>query len=125
MKFQPERAEGAHQITRHDRQGLWVDGQPQPPGSIVVPWQGAPQAWRPERFESLSEDCFSDLLAWEPELVIFGSGASLRFAPPRLYRRLIERRIGMETMDTAAACRTFNVLSAEGRKVLAALLASR
>jgi uncharacterized protein len=54
--------------------------------------------------------------------VIFGSGARLQFVKPALYRSLIERGIGMETMDTAAACRTYNVLAAEGRMVVAALL---
>jgi uncharacterized protein len=54
--------------------------------------------------------------------VIFGSGARLRFAPPAWLRALIERRIGVETMDTAAACRTYNVLVSEGRAVVAALL---
>ena len=54
--------------------------------------------------------------------MIFGSGQRLRFPPPALIRPLIERRIGVETMDTAAACRTYNVLAAEHRAVAAALL---
>lgn len=54
--------------------------------------------------------------------MIFGSGEKLRFAPPALTRSLMAARIGMETMDNRAACRTFNVLSAEGRAVLLALL---
>ena len=53
-----------------------------------------------------------------------GSGRTLRFIAPALYRALINARIGLETMDTAAACRTYNVLAAEGRKVVAALLAA-
>jgi uncharacterized protein len=70
----------------------------------------------------LSEAHFEALAAFEPELVIFGSGSRLRFVPPALLKALIGRRIGVETMDTAAACRTYNVLLAEGRSVLAALL---
>ena len=54
--------------------------------------------------------------------MIFGSGARLRFVAPSLLRALIERRIGVETMDTAAACRTYNVLVGERRPVVAALL---
>jgi len=65
---------------------------------------------------------FEQALELAPELVIFGSGARLQFVSPALQRCLIERRIGIETMDTAAACRTYNVLASEGRKVLAALL---
>ena len=55
-------------------------------------------------------------------MVIFGSGAKLRFVSPALLRGLIERGIGVETMDTAAACRTYNILAQEGRRVVAALL---
>ena len=56
------------------------------------------------------------------QVVIFGSGAKLRFVSPALLRGLIERGIGVETMDTAAACRTYNILAQEGRRVVAALL---
>ena len=62
------------------------------------------------------------MLALAPELVVFGSGARLRFPPPAWLQPLMARRIGVETMDTAAACRTYNVLAAEGRAVVAALL---
>lgn len=78
--------------------------------------------WRPSHFEALMPDDFEAVLQWQPEVLIFGSGPRLRFASPSLYRRLIERRIGIETMDTAAACRTFNVLASEGRAVVAAVL---
>ena len=77
------------------------------------------------RLEDLTEQHFAGLLeagAPTPELVILGSGRRLRFVPPALLRPLIERRIGVETMDTAAACRTFNILAGEGRRVVAALL---
>ena len=63
------------------------------------------------------------MVALRPELVVFGSGARLRFVPPALNARpLIDARIGVETMDTAAACRTYNVLASERRRVVAALL---
>jgi uncharacterized protein len=54
--------------------------------------------------------------------VIFGSGPRQQFVQPGLYRCLIDARIGVETMDTAAACRTYNVLASEGRSVVAALI---
>ena len=65
---------------------------------------------------------FEAILALQPELVIFGSGARLKFVSPALLRALIDRRIGVETMDTPAACRTYNVLVSEGRSAVAALL---
>ena len=58
----------------------------------------------------------------KPELVIFGSGTRLRFPPPAFLRGLMDQRIGLETMDTLAACRTYNILAGEGRHVVAALL---
>jgi len=62
------------------------------------------------------------LVGLRPELVLFGSGTRLRFPPPAFLRSLMAQRIGMETMDTLAACRTYNILAGEGRHVLVALL---
>jgi hypothetical protein len=62
------------------------------------------------------------LLAWDIELVLFGSGSRVQFPKPPWLAALYARRIGVETMDTRAACRTYNILMTEGRKVLAALL---
>ena len=121
MKFQPDFLDGVNTIARHDRGGVWVGAQSHE-GSVVVPWSGALRAWPPRRFDELVQAHFDSLLADQPELVIFGSGKQLRFPKPELLRTLIERRIGLETMDTAAACRTFNVLVSEGRNVIAALL---
>jgi len=70
----------------------------------------------------LTEEHFTQLATTQPELVIFGSGSRLRFAPPALMRALMQKRIGIETMDTLAACRTYNILAGEGRQVIAALL---
>jgi uncharacterized protein len=121
MKFQLDEPQGGNSISRHDGQNVWVNGQPHR-ASLLVPWRGEVQAWSLQRFEDLSETHFEQILALKPELVIFGSGAKIRFARPVLYRGLIAARIGVETMDLAAACRTYNVLASEGRAVLAALL---
>ena len=90
--------------------------------SVVLPWQGDIQPWACSQFEALQAAHFERLLALSPELVIFGSGQRIRFVSAALLRPLIERGIGIETMDTAAACRTYNVLASEGRSVVAALL---
>ena len=121
MKFQPDTADGVNAITRHEPSRLWVGSQLYA-HSIVVPWKGEVQAWDATSPEALTPDHFQRLLALQPELVIFGSGARLKFVSPALYRALIEKRVGIETMDTAAACRTYNVLASEGRSVVAALL---
>ena len=79
-------------------------------------------AWNCAGFEELTEAHFTQLAELDTEIVIFGSGNRLRFPPAQLSRALIERQIGMETMDSQAACRTYSVLVAEGRKVAVALL---
>jgi uncharacterized protein len=121
MKFQADSFEGSNAIARHGPGGVAVGGI-EYTRSVIVPWQGTVQAWEPARFEALAAAHFEALAALGPELVIFGSGARLRFAHPSLLRGLIDRRIGVETMDTPAACRTYNVLLGEGRAVIAALL---
>ena len=124
MKFQPDSAEGVNVITRHEPGRIWVNAT-EWRSSVLVPWRGDPVAWQAGSLQDLSEAHFAGLLSLQPELVIFGSGAALRFVSAALQRPLIERRIGVETMDTAAACRTFNVLASEGRNVAAALLIER
>ena len=90
--------------------------------SVVIGSRGEKFDWNCTRFEDLNEEHFTQLAASQPELVIFGSGVRLRFAPPAFMRALMQKRIGIETMDTLAACRTYNILAGEGRQVIAALL---
>lgn len=91
-------------------------------GSLILSPERAASAWTPRDFEALAESDFETLLALEPEIVLLGTGARQRFPRPALYAALTRAHIGVEAMDTAAACRTFNILSAEGRRVVAALL---
>jgi uncharacterized protein len=81
-----------------------------------------PKTWSANSFESLTQANFDELLPYEPELVIFGSGSRIKFPAPRLLQGLIHKGIGVDTMDNGAACRTFNVLAGEGRRVLMVLL---
>jgi uncharacterized protein len=91
-------------------------------GSLLVLPDAPVIAWPVSSFEHLSPELFAMLADSAPEVVIFGSGERLRFPHPRLTAALTARRIGVETMDFKAACRTYNILMAEGRKVAAALL---
>jgi uncharacterized protein len=121
MKMRADRIEGQNAIARHGPEGVVVNGV-EHTESVIVPWRGDVVGWHAESTESLTAEHFARVAALKPELVIFGSGARLRFPPPALLRPLIDAGIGFETMDTAAACRTYNVLLAEGRSVVAALL---
>ena len=121
MKFQPDILTGVNTVTRLEPGRLWVGGTAYQ-SSLLVPWTGPVQAWAATCFDDLTAAHFHDLLRLDPEIVIFGSGLRLRFPAPALLRSLIERGIGVETMDTSAACRTYNVLVSESRSVVAALL---
>jgi uncharacterized protein len=121
MKFQPDTLAGVNTIGRFDGQRLWV-GAATYERSVIVPWVGAIQPWPVFGSEGLGSEHLEPLLAMAPEVVIIGSGARLRFPSPAVLRVLFERRIGVETMDTGAACRTYNVLASEGRSVVAALM---
>lgn len=78
--------------------------------------------WAAGDFEGLAREDFTSLLEWQPEIVLLGTGSAIRFPHPRLSADLTAARIGVEVMDVQAACRTFNVLAAEGRRVAAALI---
>ena len=121
LKFQPDTLDGVNNITRYDVDNLRVNADLHTK-SVVVPWVGATQDWDASSVEQLTQAHFDALLEFDPEVVIFGSGAKLKFVSPALYRGLIERRIGVETMDSGAACRTYTVLANEGRRVVAAIL---
>jgi uncharacterized protein len=121
LKFQPDHMDGVNAITRHESDRVWVQQTPFK-HSILIPWTGPVQEWPARALTDLTAAHFEQLLPLAPELVLFGSGVRHAFAHPSLYKSLIEKRIGLETMDTAAACRTYNVLVSEGRKVIAALL---
>ncbi len=88
---------------------------------LVLQPDAAPLAWAVTDATPTIAD-FEALLAHAPELVIYGSGARLRFPGGAVMQMFHRHGVGFETMDTFAACRTYNVLSHEGRRVLAALL---
>ena len=120
MKFQPDPAH-AHTITAYGPG--WIALGAERIGQSLILQAGQPWTpWGVNSFEALDAAAFAGLAEKGPELVIFGSGQRLRFPKPAWIRPLVEKRIGLETMDTPAACRTFNILADEGRRVLLALL---
>ncbi len=107
-------------FTAHGAGYVEVNGERYDKPVIVTPARVT--HWAAPDFGALDESHFAALLALQPELLVLGTGNQLRFPHPRLYRALTEARVGVECMDTAAACRTYNILAAEGRKVVAAIL---
>lgn len=121
MKLQADRIDGQNAIARHGPDGVLVNGT-EYTHSVIVPWTGEVRRWAVADLASLRIDDFAPVIELQPQVVIFGSGAALRFPPASVLAGLMNARIGFETMDNAAACRTYNVLLAEGRCVVAALL---
>jgi len=78
--------------------------------------------WAPQSFAELAAAHFDRIVPLAPEILVLGTGPRLQFPAPPLTRALVEARIGLEVMDTPAACRTYNILMGEGRKVAAALI---
>jgi uncharacterized protein len=78
--------------------------------------------WAVAGFDALRAADFDYFLALKPDVLLLGTGAQQRFPHPSLFRSLTDAGIGVECMDTPAACRTYNILVAEDRKVVAAIL---
>lgn len=121
MKLQPDRAEGVNIINAYTDSSISVNGEAYN-SSILVPPTGSVRPWSVASLADLTSTDIAQIVEERPELVIFGSGPKLRFPPPAVLQPLMVARIGFETMDTAAACRTYNILVGEGRQVMAALL---
>jgi uncharacterized protein len=90
--------------------------------NIVVTSDAVSPGFAPRGFDALTNADFAALLAASPEIVLLGTGATQRFPHPALTAPLLDAHVGIEVMDTRAACRTYNILVGEGRPVAAALI---
>jgi uncharacterized protein len=112
MKLQPDKSD-AQTLTAHGPGWVSVNNE-RIENSVVVGSRGERFAWDCSHFDELGA-----------ELIIFGSGVRIRFPQAAWLQPLMAKRTGVETMDTGAACRTYNILAGEGRHVVAALLIER
>jgi uncharacterized protein len=90
--------------------------------SVIIGSNGQRVDWQCSRFEDLTASHFAQLAEFDAELIIFGSGSRIRFPQAAWLQPLMAKRMGLETMDTGAACRTYNILAGEGRRVVVALV---
>ena len=121
MKFHITKAEGRNLFTGYGDGYVAINDQRFEHPVVVAP-QHPVQPWDAPAFDDLTAAHFTALLDLKPEIIVFGSGARLRFPRPEITRALASAAVGFEAMDTKAACRTYNILMAEGRQVLAAIL---
>ena len=121
MKLHLDRPGMMNFITAFDPQYVQVN-QTRHASSLIVLRERLIDNWPVRTPEDLTEADFEALAGLGVEIVLLGTGRSQRFPHPRLTSRLLSQRIGLEVMDTGAACRTYNILSGEGRSVAAALI---
>lgn len=121
MKLHLQSADGTNLITAYGEDYVAVNGIRHEHSLIVQP-EKIIEPWQVSVSDVLTEAHFTVLAELELEVLLLGTGARLRFPAPQLIHQLARRGIGLEAMDTFAACRTYNILAAEGRKVAAALI---
>jgi uncharacterized protein len=120
MKFHQARAEGRNLFTGYGPGYVSINGNRREASTVVL--SDRILDWEVQAFSALTEAAFAQLATLPVEIVLLGTGPTLRFPHPRLTQPLRDARIGLEVMDTSAACRTYNILLSEDRRVAAALL---
>ncbi len=121
MKLHPDAQSSLNTVTAYGDTFIDINAQ-RFESSVLVQPEGSIEFLPHKTFPEMDELFFTKLAGLQPELVILGTGKKQHFPHPKLTRSLIDQRIGLESMTTAAAVRTYNILMAEGRKVLGAFL---
>ena len=121
MKLQLENTSGLNTFTAYGEDYVSVNGVRHHCNLAVLPDRLLPN-WTQATFETLSVADIELLAALDSEVVLLGTGQRLRFPSPELMRPLLRAQKGIEVMDVPAACRTYNILIGEGRKVAVGLL---
>ena len=120
MKLHASGPTGLNTFTGYGEGYVMVNGQRRDSSLVVLPDRIEP--WRPGAFDELHAEDFTFLQTLQVDIVLLGTGPRQRFPHPRLTAALARAGIGLEVMDVQAACRTYNILVAEERKVAAALV---
>ena len=121
MKFEREQAEGKNSFTGYGEGYVEVNRR-RHGASLVVDATRLVTDWPVTSVGGLGADHMAAIVELQPEIVLLGTGAVLHFPEPALLAPLYKAGIGVEVMDTPAACRTYNILLGEGRNVVAALI---
>lgn len=123
MKLQLAKTDGWNTITAYGEGYVSINGYRHHNNVAVLP-DRLIDGWTAATFDGLTVADFERVAGLDAEIILLGTGGRLRFPAPHLLRPLIEAHKGLEAMDLSAACRTYNVLAAEGRRVAACLLFS-
>lgn len=112
----------SERLIRAYEPGRITIGERQLHNSLILTDDELIEDWRPRLAGELQREDFEPVLKLQPEILLLGTGSRLDFPSPAVTAHLLQCGIGVEVMDTAAACRTFNILLSEQRRVAAALL---
>ena len=121
MKLHSDSTPGAHRVSAYGP-GYFIIDDVRHAGSVIITPGADIIESRARALSDIDEETLRRVHSLEPEIVLLGTGSEHRFAEPALLSRLAARQIGVEVMSTDAACRTYNILIAEGRRVVALLL---
>jgi len=120
MKFAEDHNNSIYKITGYDSEGIAINGLMHKHSFILSPMELV-NDWQPQDLASLKVEHFAEFYKMNPEVIILGTGAKQIFPDREILKYLVQNRIGYEIMDTQAACRTFNIIMAEGRTVVAGM----
>ncbi len=120
MKFAEDHNSARYKISAYDSNSIAINGELHNDSLVLSPMEIITD-WAPQTYSQLEADHLEAFYRLKAEIIILGTGSKQIFPPTPILRRLAEGKIGYEVMDTQAACRTFNILMAEGRNVVAGL----
>lgn len=120
MKFAEDHNSALYKISGYDQKSIGINGVPHEKSLVLAP-NDLISNWEPDDFEALTAEHLDVFYQLNPEIILLGTGETQRFPRKDILRRFAKGQIGFEIMDTQAACRTFNILMAEGRNVVAGL----
>ncbi len=121
MKFAQDNQDEGYVITSYESDNVSINGK-KFAQSLIISTRLLNENWKIDSIESLQTNHIDQILKFEPELIVIGTGNRLVFPTVETYAAIIRQGIGVDFMDTGAACRTYNILMSEGRNVVAGLI---
>lgn len=121
MKFSEDTHAGNYAIQAYHEDAISINGRRFEQSLVVAPQHLQPE-WPVDSMEQLSAEQLQKLVDLQPEVIIIGTGKQIRFPHPEVYAHVVQQGVGIEFMDSGAACRTYNVLLSEDRAVVAAII---
>ena len=121
MKFAEDNQDEGYVITAYDSTNIVINGKSFTQ-SLIIAGDQMNDCWGVDSIATLTNDHIDTILSFNPELILIGTGSNLTFPAVEAYAPIISAGIGVDFMDTGAACRTYNILMGEGRGVVAGLI---